>query len=407
MPNYSYKALGRDGKEVRGVLQADSEAAAASRIKESYPVLISINRRKEKKAKLEGNILEMEIGSKKIKTKKLAILCSQFAITLHSGMTVARAMRMLADQNEDKRIRKIMASASEEVAAGSTVASALEKYSDRFPLTFIETIRAGEQSGTLDRSFERLQKFYEKSYKTTEKIKSAMTYPLFVVAIAVVVLIIVMAKVIPTLADVFMDLGGTLPLMTRMLIGTSHFFARWWMVIFLTIALIKACATIYGNTPKGRINRAKVALSFPVVGVINRMNGAAQFANTMSVLLAAGITVNQAIETTAKVMDNALLSDDIRSMKSGIEQGRSLVECLRGKKYFPATMVDMCSVGEETGELEETLDNVADYYANEADYRIQRLLAMLEPAMLVVLAVFAAIIVISIYLPIFTMYDLM
>ena len=407
MPNYSYKALGRDGKEVRGMLQADSEAAAATRIKESYPILISISLRKEKKSRLEGNILEMEIGSRKISTKKLAILCSQFAITLRSGMTVARAMRMLSEQNEDKRIRKIMAAASEEVAAGSTVVAALEKYSDRFPLTFIETIRAGEQSGTMDRSFERLQKFYEKSYKTTEKIKSAMTYPLFVVAIAVVVLIIVMAKVIPTLADVFMDLGGTLPLMTRMLIGTSHFFARWWIVIFLTLAFIKACATVYGNTPVGRINRAKVSLSLPMIGVINRMNGAAQFANTMSVLLAAGITVNQAIETTAKVMDNALLSDDVRSMRAGIEQGRSLVDCLKGKKYFPPTMVDMCSVGEETGELEETLDNVADYYANEADYRIQRLLAMLEPTMLIVLAVFAAIIVISIYLPIFTMYDLM
>lgn len=215
MPNFSYKALGRDGKEVRGVLQAESEAAAASRIRENYPILLSISQKKEKKRPDEGSLLEMEIGSRRIKTKKLAILCSQFALTLHSGMTVAHAMRMLADQNEDKRIRKIMGAAAEEVAAGSTVASALEKYSDRFPLTFIETIRAGEQSGTLERSFDRLQKFYEKSYKTTEKIKGAMTYPLFVVAVAVVVLIIVMAKVIPTLADVFADLGGTLPLMTE------------------------------------------------------------------------------------------------------------------------------------------------------------------------------------------------
>ena len=157
MPNFSYKALGRDGKEVRGVLQAESEAAAASRIRENYPILLSISQKKEKKRPDDGSLLEMEIGSRRIKTKKLAILCSQFAITLHSGMTVARAMRMLADQNEDKRIRKIMGAAAEEVAAGSTVASALEKYSDRFPLTFIETIRAGEQSGTLERSFDRLQ----------------------------------------------------------------------------------------------------------------------------------------------------------------------------------------------------------------------------------------------------------
>lgn len=300
-----------------------------------------------------------------------------------------------------------MGAAAEEVAAGSTVASALEKYSDRFPLTFIETIRAGEQSGTLERSFDRLQKFYEKSYKTTEKIKGAMTYPLFVVAVAVVVLIIVMAKVIPTLADVFTDLGGTLPLMTRMLIATSHFFAKWWLLMLAVLAFLKIGSQVYGNTPQGRIQKAKIALSLPLVGAINQMNGAAQFANTMSVLLAAGITINQAVDTTAKVMDNALLSEDVRSMREGIERGRSLVECLQGKKYFPPTMVDMCSVGEETGELEETLDNVADYYANEADYRIQRLLALLEPTMLVVLAIFAGIIVVSIYLPIFTMYDLM
>ena len=179
------------------------------------------------------------------------------------------------------------------------------------------------------------------------------------------------------------------------------------LIMLAVLAFLKIGSQVYGNTPQGRIQKAKIALSLPLVGAINQMNGAAQFANTMSVLLAAGITINQAVDTTAKVMDNALLSEDVRSMREGIERGRSLVECLQGKKYFPPTMVDMCSVGEETGELEETLDNVADYYANEADYRIQRLLALLEPTMLVVLAIFAGIIVVSIYLPIFTMYDLM
>lgn len=189
--------------------------------------------------------------------------------------------------------------------------------------------------------------------------------------------------------------------------GCAIFFAKWWLLMLAVLAFLKIGSQVYGNTPQGRIEKEKIMLSLPLVGAINQMNGAAQFANTMSVLLAAGITINQAVDTTAKVMDNALLSEDVRSMREGIERGRSLVECLQGKKYFPPTMVDMCSVGEETGELEETLDNVADYYANEADYRIQRLLALLEPTMLVVLAIFAGIIVVSIYLPIFTMYDLM
>lgn len=405
MPNFSYRALGRDGKEVRGVLQAENQTAAVSRIRDHYPVLISISKQAEKKR--TTNILEMEIGNKKISAKNLSILCSQFAITLRSGMSVARAMQMLAGQCSDKRLRKVMEEAGKEVAAGSTVAAALEQYRERFPLTFIETIRAGEQSGTLDKSFDRLHKFYDKSYKTTEKIKGALTYPVFVIVIAVVVVIVVMAKVIPTLADVFADLGGELPMITRILIDTSDFFAKWWILMLAVLAGLNFLAAVYTRTETGKIQKAKLALSVPLIGTINQMNAAAQFANTMSVLLAAGITLDQAIDTTARVMDNALFQTEIRSMREGIEQGRTLSDCLRGIRHFPQTMIDMCAVGEETGELEETLENVADYYTNEADYRVQRLLAMLEPTLLVLLAIFAGIIVISIYLPIFTMYDLM
>lgn len=405
MPTFSYRALGRDGKEVRGVLQAETETAAATRVRDSYPVLLNISQQAEKKK--QTSILQMEIGNKRVKTKALSILCSQFAITLRSGMSIARAMQMLAGQCGDKRLRKVIEESAVEVAAGSTVAAALDQYQERFPLTFIETIRAGEQSGTLDQSFERLHKFYDKAYKTTEKIKSALTYPMFVIAIAIVVVIIVMAKVIPTLADVFSDLGGQLPLMTRMMIGTSNFFAKWWLVMIGAWVLIIVAFRTYTKTPKGRIWKAKLALSLPMVGVINQMNAAAQFANTMSVLLAAGITLDQAVETTAKTMENALFQDEVRAMRSVIEQGRTLTDCLYGRKYFPQTMIDMCSVGEETGELEETLENVADYYSNEVDFRMQRLLGMLEPTLLVLLSIFAGFIVVSIYLPIFTMYDLM
>lgn len=405
MPNFSYRARGRDGREIRGTLQAENEASAVSRIRESYPILLSITPLNEKKS-LSG-LLSMEIGSKRFKTKTLAILCSQFAITLRSGMPIARAMRMLAGQSGDKRLKRVMEEASEKVASGSTVASALEEYSERFPLTFIETIRAGEQSGTLDRSFERLHRFYEKSYRTTEKIKGALTYPIFVIAIAVVVVIIVMAKVIPTIANVFSDLGGELPLLTRMLIGASNFFAKYWILMLGILFLLYMVFRMWGNTEKGKLRKSELALKLPLAGTINQMNASAQFANTMSVLLAAGITLDQAVETTARVMDNVLFKKEIQSMKAGIEQGRSLTECLQGCFCIPQTMIDMCSVGEETGELEENLENVADYYANEADYRVQKLLAMLEPTLLVCLAIFAGIIVVSIYLPIFTMYDLM
>lgn len=273
MPNFSYRARGRDGREIRGTLQAENEASAVSRIRESYPILLSITPLNEKKS-LSG-LLSMEIGSKRFKTKTLAILCSQFAITLRSGMPIARAMRMLAGQSGDKRLKRVMEEASEKVASGSTVASALEEYSERFPLTFIETIRAGEQSGTLDRSFERLHRFYEKSYRTTEKIKGALTYPIFVIAIAVVVVIIVMAKVIPTIANVFSDLGGELPLLTRMLIGASNFFAKYWILMLGILFLLYMVFRMWGNTEKGKLRKSEFALKLPLAGTINQMNASA------------------------------------------------------------------------------------------------------------------------------------
>lgn len=195
--------------------------------------------------------------------------------------------------------------------------------------------------------------------------------------------------------------------MTRMLIATSHFFAKWWLLMLAVLAFLKIGSRVYGNTPQGRIEKAKIMLSLPLVGAINQMNGAAQFANTMSVLLAAGITINQAVDTTAKAMDNALLSEDVRSMREGIERGRSLVECLQGKKYFPPTMVDMCSVGEETGELEETLDKLPIITPMRRIIEFSGFWHCWNRRCLVVLAIFAGIIVVSIYLPIFTMYDLM
>lgn len=405
MPNFSYRALGKDGREVRGALYAESEMAAISRIRENYLVLLKISKQSEKKS--ITNILEMEIGNKQIGAKTLCVLCSQFAIILRSGMPIARAMRMLAGQCLDKRLKAVLESAAKDVAAGSTVAAALERHQERFPLTFIEMIRAGEQSGTLESSFERLHQFYEKSYKTTEKIKSALTYPIFVIQVAVVVLVVVMAKIIPTLAGVFLELNSELPFMTRLLIGISDFFAQQWLVLIAVFAAVCLVYQIYIRTPNGKLVRARLLLSLPFLGTISQMNVSAQFTHTLAVLLGAGITLDQAIGIAAKVIDNALFQENVRAVKAGIERGRSLSDCLNSKTCFPQIMIDMCSVGEETGELKEMLEHAADYYTNEADYQMQRILTLLEPMLLIGLSLFTGFIVISIYLPIFTMYDLM
>lgn len=402
MITYNYKAVTADGVDVRGVIQAVDEYAAVQKIRATCPIITKLTPVKEK-----TGILTMDVGGGKINPKALSVMCSQFAIILRSGVTISRCMEMIAEQTEDKKLKKMLIGAAEDVSEGNGIASSFEKNCKYLPITFTETIRAGEQSGTLDHSFEALEKYYEKSYKTTQKVKRAMTYPIFVIGVAIVVLIVVMAKVIPTLASTFKGLGGQMPAMTRGMIAMSDFFASYWLLIIGVIIALVIGLKIYFNTEKGRIWKSKRALKMPVIGNINVLNGSSQFANTMATLLSAGLPVNQAIAVTAKVMDNYVLGMDVSSIEGKIEEGRTLGDCIKQCKNFPKTLKEMCSIGEETGELDETLETIGSYFDNEADHATAQAIAKMEPTILVVMALFAGFIVISIYLPIFTMYNLM
>lgn len=404
MTTYSYRAISREGVEIRGVVQAADEFAAAGQIRERCPIITSL--KPVQTGKLPA-LLSMELGSRRVKMKPLALLCSQFAITLRSGMPVGRAMEMIARQTEDRKLRRVLSEAAEDIRAGSTVASALRKFEGVFPETFIETISAGEHAGTLDESFRKLHSYYEKGYRTSEKIRSAMTYPSFVILVAIVVLIIVMAKVVPALTQTFAALGGELPMITRLMIASSAFFADWWIFLLFLLLLFVTAWKLYTRTERGRRLAGRLQLLLPVIGRINLMNGAAQFANTLSVMLGAGLTINNAVTATANTLDNDILAEEVLGMTAKIEEGHPIGECIRQSAYFPDTLKEMCAVGEETGDLDRTLEVVGSYFSNEADFLTQQALARLEPTLLILLALFAGFIVFSIYLPMFTMYDLM
>ncbi|MBP3239400.1 MAG: type II secretion system F family protein [Oribacterium sp.] len=405
MTTYSYKALTAEGIETKGVVQAQDEYAAVRQIKQKCPIVTSLTPVNSDMTKLK-QMLSTDIGCPRIKTRALALMCSQFAITLQSGMPIGRAIDMIAKQTEDKKLRKILTDAAEDVLGGSTLTSAFEKYEEAFPLTFLETIRAGEVSGTLENSFTKMHRYYERSAKNSEKIRSALTYPIFVVCVAFIVLIIIMVKVIPTMAEVFSSLGGELPLMTRMMIGMANFLHDWWALLFILIIAFVIGWKLYTRTEKGMITHAKLMLRMPVLGKINVMNGSAQFANTMSTMLASGLTLNNAVSVTSKVLDNYLLRMDVKDMIGKIEEGKQIGECIKDCGYFPDSLKDMCSVGEETGELDKTLETIGDYFAGETERLIHQAITMLEPTLLVLMAIFAGFLVISVYLPMFTMYDL-
>lgn len=399
---YQYTAVTEDGVKTRGVIQAVDEFTAVEKIKATCPIVTKIAPVKE-----TNNILAMEIGHAKIDQKALSVMCSQFAIILKSGVPISRCMEMIAEQTTDKRLRKMLADAADDVAEGNGIANSFEKNCTVLPLTFIETIRAGEHSGTLENSFQTLEKYYDKAYKTGQKVKQAMTYPIFVICVAVVVLAVVMIKVIPTLSETFSDLGGELPMITKMMIGTSNFFAEHWIIIVGVIIAIIVGLKLYFNTEKGRVIWSKFRLKIPILGKIALLSGCSQFANTMAALLQAGLTVHQTLEITAKIMDNYVLSLEVGGMSGKIEEGKQLGECMRDSKFFPKTLIEMTAIGESTGELEETLQTVGDYFDNEAQHATAKAINKLEPAILVGMAIFAGFIVLSIYLPMFQMYDLM
>lgn len=397
---YQYRAISKDGVKVRGVVDATDEYSAVEKIKKTSPVVINIKAINERQ-----NILSMEIGHKKIDTKALSIMCSQFSTILKSGVPIATCMEMIAEQTGDKTLKKMLSKSAEDVAEGSSVATSFEKNCKGLPLTFIETVRAGEFSGTLENSFATLEKYYDKSYKNSQKVRKALSYPIFIVCVAIVVMMIVMVKVIPSISASFSELGGEMPGITKALISVSSFFADHGFKIVAVISVIIIGLKFAFKTENGRLFWNKLKLKAPVIGKISILNGASQFSNTMSALLSAGMTVHQSLEITSKVLSNYILSLETAKMTDGIEEGKTLGDCIKKSKYYPKTLKEMCALGEETGSLEDTLDTVGAFFDNETDNVTSKAIGRLEPTILILMALFAGFIVIAVYLPMFTIYN--
>ena len=397
---FKYTALTKDGMKVNGVIDATDQYAAATRIRAQYPVIEKLDPVSEKTGILTKDL------QRKVDEKALSVMCSQFAIMLSSGVNIAICIKMIANQTQDKALKKMLEKSAVDVSQGASVASSFEKNCPILPVTFIETIRAGELSGTMEDSFKTLETYYSKSYQLAQKIKQAMAYPVFVLIIAVVVLFVIMIKVVPTLTNVFSELGGNLPAITQFLINTSKFFGRWWWLMLGILLFLIVGGALYSRTPKGKEFFGRLELKMPVLGEINLLNAAAEFSNTMSALLQAGLGVGNALTVTSKVLRSYILANQVREVVDKVEAGYRLGDSIR-KTDFPLILQEMTAIGEDTGELEKTLEVIGAYYTNESDYAIQKAISKLEPTIMVFLAIFAGFIVIAIYLPMFTMYDLM
>jgi type IV pilus assembly protein PilC len=397
MPTYQYEAMHAAGQRATGVVEAVSEAAAVAQIRQTYEIVLDL---RQVKGKGVGRIQPR----RKIDLKALALVCKQFSIILKSGLPLVQAVDLVAGQTSDKQLRALLTRVSEDVSNGWSLSQSLAERGNRvLPVTFIETVRAGEESGDLVRSFQRLSSYYEQAQKTRAKATSAMIYPACVIVVAVIVVAIIMIYAMPTFASTFESMDIELPMVTRFLIGLSNFLTHYILLIVAVIAGVLLLLRLYQRTENGGLRLARLALKFPLVGNIGRMAGASQFAHTMSTMLAAGMPILQALEISARAVSNLCLARDILDTVPGVEAGHALGACMSASRELPEMLVQMTAVGEATGSLESTLDVLAEYYDNEVEVQTARALSLLEPLVICFLAVIVVTILLSVYLPIFAL----
>lgn len=402
MPNFKYKAISLDGAKVSGVITAYDEFEAINFVKQKGHVVTSI---KEVDGKKQFS-LNMTIGNPKIKEKVLALMCSQFSIVLKAGMPIVRSVELIATQTADKPLRELLSKVAEDVATGYGLAQSFEnKGANTLPTTFIETIRAGEQSGTLETSFAKLHNYYDKSAKMKAQVKSAMMYPIFLSGMAVVVIAIVMLVAMPVFLGMFQDMEMELPWPTQFLIDLTNAFTKWWVLIAAIIIAFVIAAMTWSKTEKGKMWFARTMLKLPILGRVTQMKGASQFANTMTTMLAAGLSIIKATAICSKVLDNYHLGTQLGASVAILEEGKPLGYSVEKCACFPDLLVEMTAVGEQTGSLESTLETIGEYYDSETELASDNALKALQPIITILMGVVIGFIVISLYLPMFTMYS--
>ncbi len=375
MPTYKYEAAYPGGEKVSGVVEALNRADAVAQIRQSCEVVLSL------REVPKGAGRERMSHFHRIRAKSLALVCQQFAIILKAGLPLVQAVDLVAGQTEDKALGSLLRQVSEDVSNGWSLSYSLAQRGEgRLPITFRESVRAGEESGDLTASFRRMADYFQRMEKTRQSVMGALTYPAFVILVAVVVVSIIMGYAVPTFTRMFENMSVELPWITVVLIAVSHFFQKYVLVILGLLALGLLGLRMYALTEKGGTALSRLQLGLPVIGEIVRMSGASQFCHTMSTLLTAGMPILQSIEIAGRAISNQCISQEILDTLPGVEGGRSLGECMGYSQELPPMLVQMTAVGEATGSMEATLQVLAEYYDNEVDVRIKRALALLEPS---------------------------
>ncbi len=403
MPTFAYKAKDKTGQEVEQTAEADSKEALVRALREKDLAPVSIKEQKSsslmKKAK--GKQFSFSFG-KRVGLKELSVFCRQFATMINAGVSLVRCLDVLEQQSSNVGLKEIIRDIQGEVEGGATLSKSMAKFPKVFSELAVGLVRAGEVGGVLDDTLERLAVFMEKDLELRQKIKSAMTYPILVLFVAVAIVSFLVMFILPKFMELFLELGmeeSDFPAPTRFLMNLSNFaLRRWYFAIAIVVGLWIAIGRIKA-TKTGKRYWDALMLKMPVFGPLNHKIAVSRFARTLSTLLSSGVPILQAMETVAGTVANDVIADAIMLSRASVREGDTVADPLSEAKMFPPMVVQMSTIGEETGQLDGMLEKVAVFYEREVDSAVESLTAAIEPVMIVVLGFIVGFIVIAMFLP--------
>ena len=400
--SYAYRVRTKEGRVIAGNMEADGEAAVAQRLRAQGLVPVQIT--KEAGAGLKK---DMVLLPEKVKLKDLAVFSRQFATMINSGLSLLRTLSILTEQTENKTLAKTIGELRDDVERGSSLSAAMSKHEKVFNKLYVAMVRAGETGGQLDTVLTRTADNLEADYKLRQKVKSAMTYPVVVAGIAVMLVTVMLLFVVPTFAGMFEGLGGTLPLPTLILLKLSQA-AKWLVPLLIVGSIVGYIAYKRGRKASAafRYRADRIKLKIPIFGDLFLKVAISRFTRTLGLLLRAGVPVLQALDIVADTTGNEVLTRATSDVKESVRSGESMNAPLSRHDVFPPMVVQMIAVGEDTGQIDEMLDKVSDFYDQEVESTTEALTSLIEPIMIAVLGGIVGSMIIALYMPMFAIFDL-
>ncbi|AFT93694.1 MSHA biogenesis protein MshG [Alteromonas sp. KUL17] len=404
MPQFKYAGKSTQGGPQKGVIEAASAQAAAQALLSQNIVPLTIVESKKRSAENEGDGFDItRLFQQKVGLDEMIIFSRQMYSLLKAGIPIIRAIKGLSENASHKRFQEILKDIADQLEQGRSLSSSMAKYEKVFTRLTISVVVVGENTGKLDDVFLQLALYFEREQETRKRIKSALRYPTFVLIALAIAMFILNLFVVPVFTQMFERFDTELPIMTRVLIGTSNFFVNyWWLLIIVIVGGVFAVKQ-YVNSTNGRLKWDKFKLKLPVVGSIIERSLLSRYSRSFSMILRAGVPLTAGLSLTADAVDNAHMQKRIKEMRQGIEKGESLLRVSKNSELFSTLVLQMIAVGEETGRLEPLLEESADYYEREVDFDLKSLTAKIEPILIGFVAVMVLILALGIFTPMWNM----